>query len=436
MLSVKQYLERELVPSLGCTEPIAVALASARARKELAGLRIGKIDIELSESIYKNGMGVGIPGANGMTGNDLAAALGAVGGDSDLDMEVLRDITCEDVNAALELMEDGKVGLRCVEGMHGVYVRVVIEAEGSIAECRIEGEHNNITSVSINGHEIKKSSKAGSTRESEDDPFIGVQFEELLKLAEQLEQDDIDLILEGVCMNRHIAEYGLERKPLSGLGVGAVFNDLFKEARLNEDVLFKIRAYCSAGSDARMAGCTLPVMTVAGSGNQGITSMLSVALLAEALGKSVEDSAKAVMVSMLTTSYVRSAIGRVTPMCGCVVGAGAGAAAGMTYLMGGDMSQMKLAMQTMLANLAGIVCDGAKGTCALRVGTAVMEAYLSALMACYYTGSKNIEGISGATMEHTAQNVSMLNKEGMKLVDRVVIDIMEGSKQTEPLGSI
>ncbi|HOY89871.1 MAG TPA: L-serine ammonia-lyase, iron-sulfur-dependent, subunit alpha, partial [Bacillota bacterium] len=202
-----------------------------------------------------------------------------------------------------------------------------------------------------------------------------------------------------------------------------------KESRLNEDVLFKIRAYCSAGSDARMAGCTLPVMTVAGSGNQGITSMLSVALLAEALGKNIEDTAKAVMVSMLTTSYVRSAIGRVTPMCGCVVGAGAGAAAGMTYLMGGDISQIKLAMQTILANLAGIVCDGAKGTCALRVGTAVTEAYLSALMAGYSTGSKNIEGISGPTMERTAQNVSMLNKEGMKLVDKVLIDIMEESKQ-------
>ncbi|HQJ25145.1 MAG TPA: L-serine ammonia-lyase, iron-sulfur-dependent, subunit alpha [Bacillota bacterium] len=429
MISVKQYLERELVPSLGCTEPVAVALAAAWARKELGDKKIDKIDIELSDSIYKNGMGVGIPGANGMTGNDLAAALGAIGGDSDLDMQVLRDITEDDVKAALKLMQDDKVNLACMEGMHGVYIHVVIEAGGSIAECRIEGEHNNITSVSLDGDEVKKATKVNGEAGQEDDPFIGIRFEELLKLAEELESDDIGLIMDGVQMNRRIAEYGLERKPLSGLGVGAIFKDFIKESRLNEDVLFKIRAYCSAGSDARMAGCTLPVMTVAGSGNQGITSMLSVALLAEALGKSIEDTAKAVMVSMLTTSYVRSAIGRVTPMCGCVVGAGAGAAAGMTYLMGGDISQIKLAMQTILANLAGIVCDGAKGTCALRVGTAVTEAYLSALMAGYSTGSKNIEGISGPTMERTAQNVSMLNKEGMKLVDKVLIDIMEESKQ-------
>jgi len=429
MLSVKQYLERELVPSLGCTEPVAVALAAARARKELGDKSIHRIDIELSDSIYKNGMGVGIPGANGMTGNDLAAALGAVGGNSDLDMQVLRDVTEDDLKAAIKLIEEGKVGLVCLEDMHGVYIHVVIKAGESVSECRIEGEHNNITSVSLDGNEVKKTPKTQGEPGNDNDPFIGIRFEELLKLAEELKQDDIDLIMEGIWMNRRIAEYGLERKPLSGLGVGAVFNDLFKESRLNEDVLFKIRAYCSAGSDARMAGCTMPVMTVAGSGNQGITSMLSVALLAEALGKSTEDTAKAVMVSMLTTSYVRSAIGRVTPMCGCVVGAGAGAAAGMTYLMGGDMAQIKLAMQTILANLAGIVCDGAKGTCALRVGTAVTEAYLSALMAGYYTGSKNIEGISGPTMERTAQNVSMLNKEGMKLVDKVLIDIMEGSKQ-------
>ncbi|HOY88988.1 MAG TPA: serine dehydratase subunit alpha family protein, partial [Bacillota bacterium] len=228
MISVKQYLERELVPSLGCTEPVAVALAAARARKELGDKKIDRIDIELSDSIYKNGMGVGIPGANGMTGNDLAAALGAIGGDSDLDMQVLRDITEDDVKAALKLMQDGKVSLACMEGMHGVYIHVVIEAGGSVAECRIEGEHNNITSVSLDGDEVKKAPKVNGEAGQEDDPFIGIRFEELLKLAEELESDDIGLIMDGVLMNRRIAEYGLERKPLSGLGVGAIFKDFIK----------------------------------------------------------------------------------------------------------------------------------------------------------------------------------------------------------------
>ncbi len=427
MLTVKQYLKREMMPSLGCTEPVAVALAAARAYRELAGAKIDSMSVEVSDSIYKNGMGVGVPGANGKTGNDLAAALGAIAGDSRLDMEVLKNVTEADVEYALALLADGRIGLKCLEDVHGVYILVKIEAGGHTAECRIEGEHNNIVSVRLDAEQIEgKALEAKS--EVEEDPFLSVEFEELLKLAEMLEDDDVDAIMEGVVMNREIAGYGLAGGPMSGLGVGSVFTDLFEHTHLNEDMLFKMRAYCSAGSDARMAGCSLPVMTVAGSGNQGITAMLSVAMLAEYYGKSRRETAKAVMVSMLTTSFVRSLIGRVTPMCGCVVGAGAGAAAGMTYVLNGTMDQMKLAMRTMMSNLAGIVCDGAKGTCALRVGTAVTEAYLSALMAWHYRGASNEEGLAGMTMERTALNVSVLNKEGMKDVDRVIIDIMEDRK--------
>ena len=427
MLSVKQYLKREMMPSLGCTEPVAVALAAARAYKELGGAKIDSMSVEISDSIYKNGMGVGVPGANGRTGNDLAAALGALAGDSRLDMEVLRNVSEADVDEALALLADGKISLKCLEDVHGVYILVTMKAGGHTAECRIEGEHNNIVSVRLDGEQIE-GEPAGVQSGGEEDPFLSVEFEQLLKLADMLEDDDIDAIMEGIAMNREIAGYGLAGGPMSGLGVGSVFTDLFEHTHLNEDMLFKIRAYCSAGSDARMAGCSLPVMTVAGSGNQGITAMLSVAMLAEYYGKNRREIAKAVMVSMLTTSFVRSMIGRVTPMCGCVVGAGTGAAAGMTYMLNGTMDQIKLAMRTMMSNLAGIVCDGAKGTCALRVGTAVTEAYLSALMAWHCKGASNEEGLAGTTMERTARNVSVLNKEGMKHVDRVIIDIMEDRK--------
>ena len=428
MLTVKEYLAREMIPSLGCTEPVAVALASARAAKELAGGPIDEIDVQISDSIYKNGMGVGVPGAGGRTGNDLAAALGALAGNSDLDMQVLRDIDEEDVERALHLISDGKVRLTCLEEVHGVYILVRISSSGRECICKIEGEHNNIVSVVLDGVEMAAKRQYTGYKSDIEDPFLKVEYEELLKLADQLEEDDVEAIMSGVEMNRVIAGYGISGGPQSGLGVGSVFNELFKHTHLKEEMLFKIRAHCSAGSDARMAGCQLPVMTVAGSGNQGITSMLSVAMLAEHFKKSREETAKAVMISMLTTSYVRSIIGRVTPMCGCVVGAGAGAAAGMTYLLKGSLDQMKLAMRTILANLAGVVCDGAKGTCALRVGTAVTEAYLSALMACHSKGASNVEGISAATMEKTAMNVSLLNKEGMKQMDKVIIDIMEKSK--------
>lgn len=425
MLTVREYLAREMMPSLGCTEPVAVALAAARASRELHKSPIDLIEVDISDSIYKNGMGVGVPGANGRTGNGLAAALGAIAGKSELDMQVLRDVGEDDVERALQLLSEGRLKLTCLEEVHGVYILVKVKSAGHTAECRIEGEHNNIVSVKIDGTELVKKGVKEASGKTEEDPFLGIPYEDLLKLADQLTAEDVDAITAGIEMNRDIARYGLEGGPLSGLGVGSVFNDLFEHTHLNEDLLFKIRAHCSAGSDARMAGCQLPVMTVAGSGNQGITSMLSVAMLAEYYGRSREEIAKAVMVSMLTTSFVRSLIGRVTPMCGCVVGAGAGAAAGMTYVLNGSIDQMKLAMQTMMSNLAGIVCDGAKGTCALRVGTAVTEAYLSALMAWHYKGASNVEGIAGETMETTARNVSMLNKEGMKSMDKIIIDIME-----------
>lgn len=428
MITVREYLKREMMPSLGCTEPVAVALAAARAYKALEGRPIDRIEVDISDSIYKNGMGVGVPGANGRTGNGLAAVLGAIAGDSSLDMQVLRDVNDDDVERALQLLAEGRLKLNCLEDVHGVYILVKITAAGHTAECRIEGEHNNIVSVKLDGVQMQERKQPLPGKAAEDDPFLEVEFEQLLKLADCLEAEDIDAIMDGVEMNRKIAEYGLSGGPMSGLGVGSVFKDFFEHTHLNEDLLFKIRAYCSAGSDARMAGCPLPVMTVAGSGNQGITSMLSVAMLAEYYGKSREEIAKAVMVSMLTTSYVRSVIGRVTPMCGCVVGAGSGAAAGMTYILNGSIEQIRLSMQTMMANLAGIVCDGAKGTCALRVGTAVTEAYLSALMAWHYKGASNVEGIAGVTMEQTAHNVSMLNKEGMKEMDRLIIDIMEEGK--------
>lgn len=428
MLTVKEYLKREMMPSLGCTEPVAVALASARAYMLLDGRPIDRIEVEISDSIYKNGMGVGVPGTNGRTGNGLAAVLGAVAGDSTLDMQVLRDVTEDDVERALHILAEGRLKLTCLDEVHGVYILVRIKAAGHVAECRIEGEHNNIASLKLDGRQMQEKKGPGAIAGEDEDPFLRVNFEELLKLADELMPDDVENIMEGVGMNMRIAEYGLAGGPMSGLGVGSVFKDFMEHTHLNEDLLFKMRAYCSAGSDARMAGCPLPVMTVAGSGNQGITSMLSVAMLSEYYGKSREETAKAVMVSMLTTSFVRSLIGRVTPMCGCVVGAGAGAAAGMTYVLHGTMDQVKLAMQTIMSNLAGIVCDGAKGTCALRVGTAVTEAYLSALMAWHYKGASNVEGISGVTMEQTARNVSMLNKEGMAAMDKVIIDIMEDGK--------
>lgn len=442
MITLKEFLAREVVPALGCTEPGAVALAAARARQELGGEYIERISADVSDSIYKNGMNVGVPGASGETGNSLAAAMGALAGRADLGLEVLRDCTPEDVVAAKRMISEGRVKLNCMPHVCGVYVEVTVESRTHAATCVIEGEHSNIVRVDVDGETVfskEEAAPAGSTfprddgnvladhaNEQETDGFLeGIDYRTLLSLADDMGPDEVEYVMRGVEMNMAIAEYGLTSESKSGLGAGKAIWKLMSENKIEKDLAFLIRSYSSAASDARMAGVQLPTMSAAGSGNQGITAIIPVALAGESMGKSREEIARAVTVSLLSTSFVRSRTGRLTPVCGCSVAAGAGAAAGIACLLGGNWMHSARAMQLVLANTAGIVCDGAKGTCALRVGAAACEAYLAALIAVNDTGIDDAQGIVDITIEGTAQNVARLNAEGMKDVDRVLIEILE-----------
>jgi L-cysteine desulfidase len=253
----------------------------------------------------------------------------------------------------------------------------------------------------------------------------GVRYQDLLELADNMAPEEIDYVMRGVAMNKAIAEYGLASESLSGLGAGKAIWALMSDNKIEKNLAFLIRSYSSAASDARMAGAQLPTMSAAGSGNQGITAIIPVALVGESMRLREEAIARGVTVSLLSTSFVRSRIGRLTPVCGCSVAAGAGAAAGIAVLLGGNWIRAARAMQIVLSNTAGIVCDGAKGTCALRVGAAACEAYLAALIAVNDRGINSAQGIVDDTIEGTADNVGRLNAEGMRDVDRVLINIIE-----------
>jgi L-cysteine desulfidase len=452
MLTLKEFLAREVVPALGCTEPGAVALATARAREELSTDQVERISVRVSDSIYKNGMNVGVPGASGETGNALAAALGALAGRADLGLEVLRDCTPAHVRVAKSMLSEGRVEVVCLPDVHGVFVESRVESESRTATCVIEAEHTNIVSVSVDGTTVFRKGRRGQGHgegQSEghgqgggqaqsqaadgaedaaaDDRDImdGVGYQDLLRLADHMAPDEIDYVMHGVDMNKAIAEYGLASESLSGLGAGKAIWALMSDNKIEKNLAFLIRSYSSAASDARMAGAQLPTMSAAGSGNQGITAIIPVALVGESLGLPKEAIARGVTVSLLSTSFVRSRIGRLTPVCGCSVAAGAGAAAGIAVLLGGDWVHAARAMQIVLSNTAGIVCDGAKGTCALRVGAAACEAYLAALIAVNDRGINSAQGIVDDTIEGTADNVGRLNAEGMRDVDRVLINIIE-----------
>lgn len=445
MLTLKEFLAKEVTPALGCTEPGAVALATARARQELGDAPVERVTVRVSENIYKNGMNVGIPGAAGEKGNALAAAMSVVAGNADLGLEALRDCTPDGVAKAKDLLAQGKVEVVCLPGINGVYVEATVYNADHVGTCLIADEHSNIVSVDLDGMNVytksggyANSGASGQASEYDEkchDPLADVDYLELLGLADQMEPDDVDYLMYGVDINKKLAEYGLRELSVSGLGSGRAISELMAEKQIGNDLSFLVRAYTSAATDARMGGAQLPAMSAAGSGNQGISAIMPVAVVAESMGKSREETAKAVLISLLTTSFIRSRTGRVTPLCGSAVASGAGAAAGITVLLGGTYVQAASAMQIVFSNTAGLVCDGAKGTCALRVGMAASEAYLAALMSLNGGGIPDAQGIVEESVDMTSTNVAKLNTEGMKDVDRVMIQILEDRMERGASGS-
>jgi L-cysteine desulfidase len=443
MLSFKEFLKSEVCPAYGCTEPGAVALAVARAREELGGDRIISVRVEVSSSIYKNGLDVGIPGCDGARGNPMAAALGVRCGCSQYGLEVLKDVTRDDVEAANKWVEDGKAEVVHNPARKGVYVLAEVRSAKHVATCMIEHEHSSITEVTKDGVIVKQSSTnpdSGELADAPDQEAVSVcgngvssvpdtirkmSYNKLLSLVEQIDDEDIDFIMEGARINREMAEYGLGDHDYRGLGFGVGLNELVQQGQIGDDLSNVIRYHCYSASDARMSGALLPVMSSAGSGNHGITAILPVLLLGERLGKSRDEIARAIAVSHLSTSFVKSRVGRLSSVCGCVVAAGAGAAAGMAWLMGGGAERASAAMQIVLADTAGMICDGAKESCALKVGVGGAEAYTAALLAMNGKGISRSQGIVDDSIEKTVENIAQLTNEGMRDADRVIIEICE-----------
>ncbi len=435
MLTLKEFLAKEVKPALGCTDPGAVALAVARACKELSDRdSVASVRVTVSGSIYKNGMAVGIPGTRGARGNAMAAAMGAICGDPELGLEVLRNSTRADVEKADRWVQEGRVSIYCDPDRSGVYVLASIFTPEHKAICLITGNYSHIDKVIVDGvtvmEDLSNSSKSSSLG-FEYDGFPQ-RFFDALKLADEMDDEDSNFLLEGIKMNMAVAEGGYSPTSIcmscgecvQGSRFGRTLQEI-ADLGEKEDVAFKIRSVCAAAADARMSGILLPVMSSAGSGNHGITAILPIAVLAEHLGKSSEVTAKALAISHIATSFVKRRLGRMSPVCGCSIAAGAGSAAGMAYLMGGNYEQMANAMGLLLADLAGMLCDGAKESCALKVSSASSEAYFAARWAVAGQKLGIPQGVFGLTIEETVENVAKVTLEGMKTVDRVIIELLD-----------
>ncbi len=411
-------MQREVVPAIGCTEPVAVALCVAKATETL-GILPEHISLYLSANILKNAMGVGIPGT-GMIGLPIATALGALIGKSEYQLEVLKDSCPEAVEKGKAYIAEKRISISLKENItEKLYIEAVCEAAGHKAVAVISGGHTRFVYVEKDGNVLLD--KQGGTQTGESDSDVQLCLRKVYDFAMTAPLEEIEFILEAMRLNKAAAEYSLKGE--YGHGIGKMMCSNQEREIMGNSIYSRILSYTSAACDARMGGAMVPVMSNSGSGNQGITATLPVVVFAEENHKNHEELVRALTLSHLTVIYIKQSLGRLSALCGCVVAA-TGSACGITYLMGGSYEQIVYAVKNMVANLTGMLCDGAKPSCAMKLATGVSTAVISAMMAMQQRFVTSVEGIIDDDVDKCIRNMTRIGSVGMNETDRVVLDIM------------
>lgn len=409
-------LNREVVPALGCTEPITAALAAARAAEAL-GVKPESLLVQVSGNLLKNGMGVGVPGT-GMTGLHIAAAVGALGGKSELQLEVLRDLTPEVVEVSKQLIVDGNVRVELADTEEVLFAKATVTAEGHTATCTIARTHTGIIEVTKDD-EIIESTPLENEEVSDDSWPLSVSA--IYDFAREAELEDISFILEAARLNDSIAAEGLEHD--FGLKVGRSMDEDIALGLRSDDITSFATRLAAAASDARMDGIMQPVMSNSGSGNQGITATIPVTAFARRLGKSEEEMTRALILSHLMAIHLKHHLGRLSALCGAILAA-TGSGCGIVMLLGGGLAEIERTIKNMVGTIAGMICDGAKTSCALKVASSVEAAINSALLAMKGTSVPGGDGIVDDDIEVCIKNLGRLGSAGMCETDKIILDIM------------
>lgn len=419
-------VQREVVPAIGCTEPMAVALCVAKATETL-GVKPERIDVRLSPNVLKNAMGVGIPGT-GMIGLPIAIALGALIGKSEYGLEVLKDCTPAAVEEAKRFMDEKRIDISLMDNIfhkdEKLYIEVWCFAGKDDSIAIIAREHTNFIYIS-HGEDNELLAKELEDSDGDDERALDLTLRKVYDFATTVPLEEIRFILETARLNKAAAERSFEGD--YGHGLGKILRGTYEHKVMGDSVFSHILSYTSGACDARMAGAMIPVMSNSGSGNQGISATLPVLVYAEENGMSEEELIRALMLSHLTVIYIKQSLGRLSALCGCVVAA-TGSSCGITWLMGGEYEQVAYAVQNMIANLTGMICDGAKPSCALKVTTGVSTAVLSAIMAMENRCVTSVEGIIDRDVDQSIRNLTKIGSKGMNETDRLVLEIMTGKR--------
>lgn len=429
-------LHRELVPAMGCTEPIALAYGVATAKK-LLGDKPEKICLRVSGNILKNGMGVGIPGT-GMVGLEIAGAIGALGGNPDKGLNVLEDITIEQVKESKDFLKEGKVVIEVKEGVDPLYIEAELSRGADTAMTIIQGSHTNIVYQAKNEKVLLDSRVLDASKEEEKgkkddaDKIAGsipdthdmkkeFSVRGIYEFAVEMPFDRISFVYDNTMINEKLSTAGLETP--YGHRVGQVIQKAVDKGLMGDSLMSYAIWRTAAATDARMAGCMLPAMSNSGSGNQGITVTMPVIAVAERLGSSKEELGRALTIASLMSIYIKSNMKRLSALCGAMT-AGTAAACGMIYLMGGDLQAIHRGVQNMIGNLTGIICDGAKPNCAMKVATGVSGGVLAAILAMEGIQAEGYEGILDKDPDQSIRNLGKIAAYAMEETDREILRIM------------
>ncbi len=428
---ILSLLHQEVIPAIGCTEPIAVALCVARATEQL-GTEPQHITVSLSKNIYKNALAVGIPNTN-MIGLPIAIALGATIGKSDYQLEVLRDTTPQAVEYAKAYIAHTPIDINIDDNAPDIlYIHGEVSADGHTATATIQGDHTRFVDDTADNTTQQNTATDTTSPSLKGTGGVPLTLRTVYDYATAVPLADIRFLLDGARMNIRAAEASFNGNYGHGLGkllhITSDIQNTAVEALFGNTLYTKIISYTCGACDARMAGAMVPIMSNSGSGNQGISCSVPVYLYARENHCSEEQTLRALTLSNLTVIYIKQSLGRLSALCGCVVAA-TGSAVGLTYLMGGDYNEITYAIKNMIANISGMICDGAKPGCALKVTSGISTAIMSAFLAMQHSYADSTEGIVEEDIDRTIHNLTRIGHDGMTQTDDLILNIMTHKQQ-------
>lgn len=419
-----ELVKSEVIPAVGCTEPIAVALCVAKATEAL-GCLPEKIDLKLSPNILKNAMGVGIPGT-GMIGLPIAVALGAICGKSEYQLEVLKDVCPDYVAKGKSYISENRISIRLKSGItEKLYIEVTVSAGDNTSRAVVSGGHTHFVLVERNGETLFADDTCGNQTEADAEADSWLTLSKVYEFATTAPVEEIEFIDEARRLNEAASDEALRGS--YGHELGKTLSRPLGRGIMGDSIFSHIISATACACDARMAGAKIPVMSNSGSGNQGICATLPVVVFARENHNTEEELLRALMLSHLTAIYIKQSLGKLSALCGCVV-ASTGSSCGITYLMGGTFDQISAAVKNMIANLTGMICDGAKPSCALKLASGVSTAVLSAMLAMQQKCVTSCEGIIDDDVDKSIHNLTHIGKDSMNETDKSVLEIMTSKR--------